>query len=154
MPTNRERYEPIVRAAARDFKVDETIAVQQCLKESNFNPSVESPSGAYGLMQISTRYWPEARNWTPTENARFGMRLMREHLDHYNEDYALALAAYNAGRGAMDRWFAHFGLGWRQALQTNRHEWGPIAVPNEPNASWAKPEKADQVRRYLDAIVG
>lgn len=74
--------------------------------ESNYNALAISPKGAQGLMQLipsTARRFGVGNVFNPVENIQGGARYLRYLLDLYNEDYPLALAAYNAGEGAVAR---------------------------------------------------
>ena len=74
--------------------------------ESNYNAWAISPKGAQGLMQLipsTARRFGVSNVFNPLDNIQGGAKYLRYLLDLYNGNYPLALAAYNAGEGAVAR---------------------------------------------------
>ena len=85
-------------------RADLVRAVMQV--ESAFNPLARSAKGALGLMQLmpaTIRQFSVMNPFDPADNVRAGVKYLRELLDRYQNNEALALAAYNAGPGAVDK---------------------------------------------------
>lgn len=106
-PQGREQlYEDLIIEHARlnDVRTDLVRAVVQV--ESGFNPYARSPKGALGLMQLmpaTAQQFGVMNPFDPRENVRAGVAYLRQLLDRYQDDERLALAAYNAGPGAVDK---------------------------------------------------
>ena len=99
-------YDDLIRDHARlqGVRTDLVRAVVQV--ESAFNPFAKSPKGAMGLMQLmpeTMRQFSVRDAYNPGENIRGGVAYLRQLLDRYSNNEVLALAAYNAGPGAVDK---------------------------------------------------
>jgi hypothetical protein len=100
-------FEPLIRrhASLQGIRADLVRAVIQV--ESAFNPWAVSPKGAQGLMQLmpaTARELGVQDPFNPAENIRGGVTYLRQLLDRYNDNEQLALAAYNAGPGAVHKY--------------------------------------------------
>ena len=105
--SNSALYDDLFLEHARlnSIPVDLVRAVVQV--ESGFNPFARSPKGAMGLMQLmpaTARQFGVNNPYNPAENVRAGVAYFRQLLDRYENNERLALAAYNAGPGAVDRY--------------------------------------------------
>jgi hypothetical protein len=95
----------VEHARRHDIRPDLVRAVVQV--ESAFNPFAVSPKGAQGLMQLmpgTARELGVVNPFDPEQNVRGGVAYLRHLLDRYGNDEQLALAAYNAGPGTVDRY--------------------------------------------------
>lgn len=75
--------------------------------ESNYNAGAVSPKGAQGIMQLipsTARRFGVANTLDPKENVEGGVKYLRFLLDYFKGDYAKAIAAYNAGENAVDKY--------------------------------------------------
>jgi soluble lytic murein transglycosylase len=111
-------YASIVRERAQAERIDPALLAAVIYQESKFRPDARSRSGAIGLMQIT----PETAQGIavrtggtsftvddltdPAINIRYGTWYLRELVSKYSS-LRLALAAYNAGQGNVDRWRAN-----------------------------------------------
>lgn len=104
--TDPELHELLAKAgAAHDLNVDLLASVVR--QESGGNAHAVSRTGARGLMQLMPGTASElgvADAFAPGENVNGGTAYLDALLKRYHDNLALALAAYNAGPGAVDRW--------------------------------------------------
>jgi soluble lytic murein transglycosylase-like protein len=96
-----------VRQTAERYQVDPSLVRSVIEVESNYNPAAVSPKGAQGLMQLmpqTSRRFAVKNAFSPWENIDGGVRYLKYLLTLYGNREApetLALAAYNAGEGAV-----------------------------------------------------
>ena len=102
----REQFEPLVLEHASRHALRPELVRAVIQVESGFNPRARSPRGAMGLMQLmpaTAKQYGVQNAFNPAENVRAGVAYLRELLDRYRNNEELALAAYNAGPGAVDK---------------------------------------------------
>ena len=99
------RLESIVRTYARANAVDAKLVLSVIDAESGGDPSAVSRAGAQGLMQLmpgTAAMYHIANPFDPYENVDGGTRFLHDLLRRYKGNVRLAVAAYNAGPGAVD----------------------------------------------------
>ena len=97
----------VISEAARTHGVDPRLVAAVARRESALNPAAVSPVGACGLMQLmpsTARFLGISNVFDVRENVFGGTRYLRTLLDTFNGDLDLAVAAYNAGPGAVQRY--------------------------------------------------
>ena len=93
-------------AAADKYGLPRELVRGVMAAESGFQPEALSPKGAIGLMQLmpGTAQVLGANPYDPAQNVDAGARYLRDLLEKYNYGLRHALAAYNAGPGAVDKY--------------------------------------------------
>jgi len=104
MGTNKKKFADLVNEAANRHQVDARLVHAVIQAESAYNASAISSAGAVGLMQLmpgtAKRYGVVDRN-NPVQNIDGGTHYLKDLLKMFNSNLDLAVAAYNAGEGAV-----------------------------------------------------
>jgi soluble lytic murein transglycosylase-like protein len=104
-----EAYESMIAEAAARYQLRPALLRALIQAESHYNPRAVSPRGAMGLTQLmpsTAAGLGVVDPFDPRQNILGGARYLREQLDRFHGDEPLALAAYNAGPGAVQRYQA------------------------------------------------
>lgn len=121
-PVGEEPYAAYINQFSKQYGFSAALVAAVIQAESSFNPQAVSKSGAYGLMQIIPGTWKQVNDnlnicrgrhagdcgpqcyQEPELNIHIGTAYLSQLLKRYNGNAVLALAAYNAGPGAVDRY--------------------------------------------------
>jgi len=101
------RLETLITHFAQKFQLDRSLIKAVIKAESNFNPQVVSVKGAQGLMQLMPETAKEIgvnNPFDPSESIYGGSLYLRKMLDSFDQNLDYALAAYNAGPGAVRKY--------------------------------------------------
>jgi len=100
-------FDTLVQTTARDYSLDAALLHAMVSVESGYDALAVSPKGAIGLMQVRPQTGARfgfRRLEDPAENLRAGASYLQWLLTRFDGDLSLALAAYNAGEGAVLRY--------------------------------------------------
>jgi soluble lytic murein transglycosylase len=141
------RHEDIIRQQAQDKDIAPSLIAAVIYAESHFRDGQVSSAGAQGLMQLTpatARYIAKKSGGTafvlgdlatPQVNISYGAWYLRYLLSRYADNETLALAAYNAGEGNVDRWI--------DEAHRRERDFTADAIPF--------PETREYVRRVVEA---
>lgn len=105
-PPTHDAFDDLIRQAARRHRIEAPLVKAVMAAESAFDPTAVSRAGAQGLMQLmpaTARHLGVTDPFAVHQNIHGGARYLRQMLDRYG-DVSRALAAYNAGPSAVDRY--------------------------------------------------
>ena len=115
------KYTELIRQYSEEYDLEPSFVAGVICTESKFREEAVSRAGARGLMQIMPATGQEIAEalgvpfkvedlFDPETSIRFGCYYLREQLDRFDQNAAVALAAYNAGPNKASEWLREYGL--------------------------------------------
>ena len=130
---NHTSFRRIIFSKSMKYKIEPSLVSALIKVESNWDHKAISHRGAKGLMQLmpSTAKDMNVNNpFNPEENIEGGMKYLRYLLDKFDGDITLALAAYNAGPGKIQKY-----KGMPPILETKQYVERILSIYNDKNIS-------------------
>lgn len=112
----KKQYSEYVEKYAKEYNIDECFIYSVIKAESNFEQDAVSSSGAIGLMQLMQETAMEVAKkenikfekgetlYNAEQNIKIGTAYLKGLMEMYNQNYLLAITAYNAGIGTVEKW--------------------------------------------------
>lgn len=115
------KYEELIRTYSGEYDLEPSFVAGVIFTESKFNERAVSRVGAKGLMQVMPTTGEEIAKalgepfneenlFDPETSIRYGCFYLRQQLDRFDQNAAVALAAYNAGPNKAAQWLSEYGL--------------------------------------------
>lgn len=129
---NVQTYLPTLLNDAAKHGIPGGYYAAQIQQESGFHPKAKSPAGAEGIAQFlpstAAKWNPPFDPYDPIASLDAGAQYMATGLNHYAGDYAAALAAYNAGGGAVDTCMKQQGIRWLDCMPPETQQYVQIIL--------------------------